>query len=129
MPALTPAARPLDQALAVLFARSGWTQDMLAKKEGKSQRWISYRLTFGHFLTFSTTVLNLETLPNNLRFGQFLSFWPVGQNSENLPTNLTERRFPSPSCSPAATGRKKIWRRRKGRLDPTWRGCFCLVGF
>ena len=30
-----------EQALATLFFRSGWTQEKLAEKEGKSQHWIS----------------------------------------------------------------------------------------
>ena len=55
----------------VLFHRSGWTQEELAKKEGKSQRWVSYRLVFGRFLLFSTT----------------------GANASKLPFNVTERRF------------------------------------
>jgi hypothetical protein len=71
-----------EQSLAVLFARSNWTQDMLAKKEGKSQRWISYRLTFGHFLTFSTTVLKAETLPNNLTERRFRLFWEQTDKDE-----------------------------------------------
>ena len=30
-----------EQALAALFYRSGWTQEELAKKEGKSQQWLA----------------------------------------------------------------------------------------
>lgn len=33
-----------DQALALLFWRSNWTQE-----EGKSQSWVDYRLRFGGF--------------------------------------------------------------------------------
>jgi transcriptional regulator with XRE-family HTH domain len=103
-----------EQALAVLFARSNWTQEELAKKEGVSQRHIGRHLCFGRFLNFSPFGLNAETLPNNLtegrfrslwelpdkaerndriRFVQFLSFGPMGPNPESLPNNLTERRF------------------------------------
>jgi len=60
-----------EQDLALLFARSGWTQEKIAKKEGKGQQWISRRLIFGRFLTFT----------------------PTGVNAENLFANLTERRF------------------------------------
>jgi hypothetical protein len=58
--------------------RSNWTQEALAKKEGKTQRWISYRLLFGRFLAFRTGVLNaetLQTLPTNLTEGLFRKYW------------------------------------------------------
>ena len=35
------AAALRDQALAKLFARSGWTQEKLAEKEGKSRQWVA----------------------------------------------------------------------------------------
>jgi hypothetical protein len=59
-----------EQALALLFYRSGWTHQELANKEGKSQPWVACKLRFGRFLNFITT----------------------GNNSE-MPANLTERRF------------------------------------
>lgn len=58
-----------------LFMRSGWTQEQLAAKEHKSQRWISYRLLFGRFLTFSTNVLNAENAPKNLSECRFRQYW------------------------------------------------------
>lgn len=61
------AAVKSEQALALLFHRSGWTQQELAKVEGKSQRWVSYRLTFGRFLNFRTNVLKLESSPTYFR--------------------------------------------------------------
>lgn len=64
-----------DQALATLFYRSGWTQEELAKKEGKSQDWVSLRVRFGRFLNFTTTVVSSEIVPNNLSEGKFRSFW------------------------------------------------------
>jgi hypothetical protein len=39
-----------------LFYRSGWTQEELAKKEGKSPQWVAQRIRFGRFLNFSTAV-------------------------------------------------------------------------
>ena len=47
----------------------------LAQKEGKSQRWISYRLTFGRFLNFAPMGANSESLPNDLTERRFRSFW------------------------------------------------------
>src|SRR5215467_7999780 len=64
-----------EQELAKLFERSGWTQDELAKKEGKSRRFIAYQLTFGRFLNFGTSGSNLENLPQNLTERRFRSYW------------------------------------------------------
>jgi hypothetical protein len=72
-----------DQAMALLFARSNWTQEELAEKEGKSQRWMSYRLRFGQFLAFSTTVLTAEKLPTNLTEGRFRGFWEQTDKADN----------------------------------------------
>jgi hypothetical protein len=69
------AAAKRDQALAILFARSNWTQEELAEKEGKSQSWIQYRLRFGRFLHFTTVVVKFESVPSNLTEGRFRSFW------------------------------------------------------
>ena len=41
-----------EQELARLFARSGWTQEELAKKEGRSQNYVSAHLCFGRFVKF-----------------------------------------------------------------------------
>lgn len=62
-----------EQALATLLYRSGWTQENLAKKEGKSRVWVSR-----------------QTL-----FGRFLSFVPMGTNAEKASIDLSERRFRS----------------------------------
>ena len=71
-----------DQALARLFARSGWTQEKIAKKEGKSQSWITKRLLFGRFLEFSTMVLKPENLPRNLNERRFRELWAKTDQSE-----------------------------------------------
>ena len=46
-----------DQAMALLFARSNWTQEELAAKEGKSPQWVAQRLRFGQLLTSFSQVL------------------------------------------------------------------------
>jgi len=71
-----------DQAMAILFHRSGWTQEMLAQKEDKSQRWMAYHLCFGRFLEFSTTVLNSENPPSRLTEGRFRAFWEKTDKNE-----------------------------------------------
>jgi hypothetical protein len=81
-----------EQELARLFVRSGWTQEQLAAKEHKSQKWIDFYVRFGRFLTFSTTVLN-PWISRLTLFGRFLDFAPMGANAETLPNNLSERRF------------------------------------
>lgn len=78
----TEAAAKRDQALAKLFYRSGWTQEELADKESKSPQWISYRVRFGRFLQFSTTVEKFETLPSNLTERRFRSYWERTEKSE-----------------------------------------------
>ena len=63
-----------DQAMAVLFIRSGWTQEKLAEKEGTTQQSIAYRLRFGRFVDFTTTVVNFENLPSNLTERRFRGY-------------------------------------------------------
>jgi hypothetical protein len=60
-----------EQGLAQLFVESGWTQDQLALKEGKSQSWVKERVRFGRFLDFSANAL----LPKNLTEGRFRKYW------------------------------------------------------
>jgi hypothetical protein len=78
----TQAAAKRDQALAKLFARSGWTQEELANKENKSPQWISYRTRFGRFLAFSTMVENPDLLPNNLTERLFREYWEQTDKKE-----------------------------------------------
>jgi hypothetical protein len=64
-----------DQQLALLFARSNWTQEQLAEKEGKSQFWISKRLLFGRFLNFIAKDINPEIPIRSLTERAFRKFW------------------------------------------------------
>ena len=75
----TEAGARFEQALASLFYRSGWTQEKLAAKEGKSQKWVDFRLRFGRFLNFSTDVLNSK-LP--LTEGKFRKYWAQTKGDE-----------------------------------------------
>lgn len=79
------AAALRDQAMAKLFARSGWTQEKLAAKELKPQNWVSRHLKFGHFLSFIPMGINSENLPKNLSERRFRSFWE--QTDKNEPND------------------------------------------
>jgi hypothetical protein len=47
----------------------------LAKKEGRTQSWVQYRLRFGRFLNFITMVIKTDSLPKNLTERRFRSLW------------------------------------------------------
>jgi hypothetical protein len=64
-----------DQALAILFGRSGWTEERLTKKEGVAHQWVSYRMCFGRFLNFASSLAEPESLPKNLSAKRFLDIW------------------------------------------------------
>lgn len=67
-----------EQELARLFYQSGWKQEQLAAEEGKTQRWVAYRLLFGRFLAFSTTVL----IPKMFTERRFRSYWERTDTNE-----------------------------------------------
>lgn len=67
------AAGYIDQELARLYVRCGWTQERIAEVEGKTHQRISQLLLFGRFLSFATS----------------------GSKPQKPPKNLTERRFRS----------------------------------
>lgn len=100
-----------DQALALLFARSNWTQEELAKKEGKTRQWIAYRVRFGEFLNYATVVAKSKSLPSNLTEGRFRKFWE--QTDKKSPKD--EYRFREvlellndPEAGPQRTMRPRI---------------------
>lgn len=66
-----------EQALAILFYRSGWTQQQLADKE----------------TAFTRKKIGQQYISRLLRFGRFLNFTPVGVNPDLGPRNLTEYKF------------------------------------
>lgn len=76
------AAAKRDQAMALLFIRSGWTQEQLAEKERTTQSHIAKRLRFGRFLSFSPTGLNLENVPKNLTEFKFRGYWSKTDKTE-----------------------------------------------
>ena len=90
----TDAGARFEQELARLFWPSGWTQEELAKKEGKSQRWVSYRLLFGRFLGFSTSC----SIPQDPAFlklteGRFRDYW--SRTDETESNERASHTFPS----------------------------------
>ena len=64
-----------DQEIARLFIESGWTQDRIAKRMGRSQSWVGYRLVFGRFLQFTTTGGIFKKPPKNLTERRFRSYF------------------------------------------------------
>jgi hypothetical protein len=76
------AAAKRDQALALLFYRSGWTQEELAKKEDKSQSQIQRQLLFGRFLNFTPKGVNLESAPAKVTERAFRKIWEQTDKSE-----------------------------------------------
>lgn len=97
-----------DQQLAALFLRSRWTQEQLAKKEGKSQRWVSYHLLFGRFLTFSTTVLNAENTPNNLSERKFREYWEKTEGTNERQRFIAVQKLMAPDLTLRHAKRPKI---------------------
>jgi hypothetical protein len=77
------AAALRDQALALLFHRSGWTQERLAAKEGVTRQSMDYRLRFGRFLEFATTVAKPENLPKGVTERKFRALWEQTEKDGN----------------------------------------------
>jgi hypothetical protein len=94
-----------EQALAALFYRSNWTQEELAKKEGKGKSWISQRLVFGRFLSFAAN----STIVEKLTEGRFRAYWDrTAEHVGDSPVCLSCRRPPdSPATKPRCS---RAWR-------------------
>jgi hypothetical protein len=76
-----------DQALATLFCRSGWTEEQLANKEGRTHQWASNLMFFGQFLNFANSLAEPECLPKNLSAKKFLDIW----QQQTVQTECNER--------------------------------------
>jgi hypothetical protein len=113
------AGAKFEQALAVLFHRSNWTQAELAKKEGKSQQRITQTLLFGRFLNFTTTVVNPESLPKSLTERHFRSFWERTEGDERLRFREIVKLMQE--ATPRAPSRPKLGQAIKERYaDGKW---------
>jgi len=76
-----------DQDLARLIFRSKWSDSKLAKHEGKTERWVRYRTTFGAFLDFGTTV----PIPKSCTERRFREFWDrTDPNETNVRIRFRE---------------------------------------
>jgi hypothetical protein len=63
-------------------ARSGWTQDELAKAEGQSRIWITCHVRFGRFLDFVTTVTNADSPTAALTERRFRDYWKLTDSND-----------------------------------------------
>lgn len=75
-----------DQAMALLFLESNWTQERLAKRMGKKRVWVDRHLRLGRFLNWLD---------------------PTGIKTEKPPESLTERRFRSCWEKTRGSGKRK----------------------
>lgn len=86
-----------DQELARLFHDCGWTQEKIAEhlnKQGKhiSRVWVCYRLCFGAFLDFVTTVTKVAFDLKTLTERRFRGLWAQTDQTAK------EARRPQPIC-------------------------------
>lgn len=77
-----------EQALARLFAKTGWSQVELAKKEGCTQKTVSRKLTFGAFLENIPAGINSESPIFNLLAN--LSELDLGKDAFASPHKIAE---------------------------------------
>jgi len=119
MPGIGRNLPPPLAAFANLFHRSGWTQEQLAKKEGKSQPWIVVRLRFGRFLKFITGSNNSEEAWNLIKKTSSRAQVPgfphtlaqLGIVSRHLPLQSCNVANPLPDCEGAAHATRSAWPR------------------
>jgi hypothetical protein len=76
-----------DQALANLFYQSGWTQEELAKKEGRSKSSIDHLLRFGRFLT----CMEKSAVGQSLSERRFREYWERTAEYSNANERLRFR--------------------------------------
>ena len=83
-----------DRELSYLFVQSGWTQQRIAEKEGRSREWVCKRLRFGRFIDFlGTTVPNGEKLPVDLSERKFRGFWESTASQKQCAKMSEEEKF------------------------------------
>lgn len=80
-----------EQALAILFENSHWSQEELAKKEGKSQTHIAKLLRFGRFLNISSMELITETVLSGLNERRFRDYWNKTEKTAGADRADSER--------------------------------------
>ena len=68
--------------MARLFVECEWTQERLARRMGKTQQWVAYRLRLGQFLEFTTTGCKTQKPPENLTERRFRTCWSKTKGKE-----------------------------------------------
>ena len=79
-----------DQEIARLFVQSGWTQERIAQRMGKSQQHISRLLLFGRFLVFTPSWCNPMKPPKNLTEGRFRGYFERTDKTAKEPRRFAE---------------------------------------
>jgi hypothetical protein len=81
------------QQLAILFYRSGWTQQQLAEKESKTQQWADNHLRFGRFLNFTSAFSNPEIALSSLSERVFHLYWKRTEGGGQTYSGNERQRF------------------------------------
>lgn len=122
------AGAKFEQALASLFYRSNWTQEELAKKEGKSRSYLDKMLRFGRFLNFDPAGSNSKSLPKNLNEWQFRRFWGRTEGDERIRFREVLKLMQS-ATTITAPRRPKIGQAIKARYaDGKWHKLDVIAG-
>jgi hypothetical protein len=87
-----------DQADAMLFLESGWTQERIAQKVGKGIPWVCRMLRFGNFANFArgqnhAPELPQAPIPSNLTERSFRAAWQksAGKDENGAPRSENKR--------------------------------------